>query len=89
MATTRQENPAPPHLLTQGLEMKSLQFVDHLPPPGAEPTIKVGRLEEMPLEREKHFQHHLSSCCLKASSMKVLTKKAEERGQSSSVRLKL
>lgn len=46
---------SPPHLLTQRFEVQGFQFLRHLFPPVAEPAVKVGRLEEMPLNlrREK------------------------------------
>lgn len=44
---------SPPHLLTQRLEVQGFQFLRHLFPPVAEPAIKVGRLEEMPLNLEE------------------------------------
>lgn len=46
---------SPPYLLTQRLQVQSLQLLGHLSPPVAEPAIEVGRLEEMPSKaEEKH-----------------------------------
>lgn len=54
---------SPPHLLTQRFEVQGFQFLRHLFPPVAEPAVKVGRLEEMPLNlrREKKKKKKESS----------------------------
>lgn len=49
-----------PYLLTQRLQVQSLQLLGHLSPPVAEPAIEVGRLEEMPSKAEEKHKVMLS-----------------------------
>lgn len=58
---------SPPHLLTQRFEVQGFQFLRHLFPPVAEPAVKVGRLEEMPLNlrrRKKGVHMTLGIVCI-------------------------